>query len=83
MPTLVERREQFKKLRTQYSLTQRQVSIDLGITEPHFRNLESGRGNPDAKLLFKMANYFGVSAETLFPDLAALRVPASASTSTS
>ncbi|MEK4374563.1 helix-turn-helix transcriptional regulator [Bacillus sp. FSL L8-0533] len=63
------RREVFRKLRKQYKVSQRQVSIDLNISENHIRNIEAGRGNPDAKLLFKIAKYFNTSPEKLFPDL--------------
>lgn len=50
------RREVFRKLRKQYKVSQRQVSIDLNISENHMRNIEAGRGNPDAKLLLKYRN---------------------------
>lgn len=69
-----DRRAVFQKFRERLGLSQRQVCIDLGISDAHFRNIESGRGNPDAKLLFIMANYFGVSPAELFPDLAELKV---------
>ncbi|MED4052960.1 helix-turn-helix transcriptional regulator [Niallia taxi] len=69
---VIERRQQFQKLRKQMNLSQRQVSIDLDISESHFRNIESGRGNPDAVLLFRLAKYFKTSPELLFPDLAAI-----------
>lgn len=63
------RREVFRQLRKQYKVSQRQVSIDLNISENHIRNIEAGRGNPDAKLLFKISKYFNTSPEKLFPDL--------------
>ncbi|KLU66345.1 anaerobic benzoate catabolism transcriptional regulator [Desulfosporosinus acididurans] len=63
------RRSNFKKLRKQLNVSQRKVSIDLGVSENHIRNIESGRGNPDIKLLFKMAMYYRKTAEELFPDL--------------
>ncbi|WP_144472691.1 helix-turn-helix transcriptional regulator [Bacillus pumilus] len=68
------RREMFRQLRKQYKVSQRQVSIDLNISETHIRNIESGRGNPDAKLLFKIAKYFNVTPESLFPDLSDVKV---------
>ena len=64
------RREQFRYYRHIKNVSQRQLSIDLNVSESHIRNIESGRGNPDVKLLFKLAKYFGVTVEELFPDLA-------------
>lgn len=70
--TLVDtrRRDQFRKYRSEFKVSQRQLSLALNVSESHIRNIESGRGNPDAKLLFKIANYFNASPEDLFPDLA-------------
>lgn len=65
-----KRRTVFQKVRKQRNLSQFQAAIELGVTEGQFRNIETGRSNPSAPLLFKMANYFGVRAEELFPDLA-------------
>ncbi|MNW45651.1 anaerobic benzoate catabolism transcriptional regulator [compost metagenome] len=64
------RREQFRKYRSRFNVSQRQVSLDLNVSENHIRSIESGRGNPDAKLLFKLSKYFDVHPEELFPDLA-------------
>lgn len=68
------RRQRFKEYRQKYNLSQRQVALDLGVTEGHIRNIESGRGNPDAKLLFKLSRYFSAKPEDLFPDLADVEV---------
>lgn len=65
----IDRRNNFRKLRRQFNVSQRKVSIDLNVSENHIRNIESGRGNPDIKLLFKMTMYYGKPAEELFPDL--------------
>jgi putative transcriptional regulator len=70
----LKRREQFRILRAKFNISQRKLSIDLGVSESHIRNIESGRGNPDAVLLFKLAKYFGVPPESLFPDLAEVEV---------
>lgn len=64
------RRDQFRKFRNEFKVSQRQLSIALNVSESHIRNIESGRGNPDARLLFKIAKYFNASPEELFPDLA-------------
>lgn len=70
MSAVPSRREQFRKFRRRFKVSQRQVSIDLGVSESHIRNIESGRGNPDAKLLFQLMFYFDAKPEELFPDLA-------------
>ncbi|MGD6793823.1 helix-turn-helix domain-containing protein [Metabacillus indicus] len=64
------RRLRFRSLRQKLNVSQRQLSLDLNISESHIRNIESGRGNPDAKLLFKLSKYFNTTPEYLFPDLA-------------
>ncbi|WP_241840627.1 helix-turn-helix transcriptional regulator [Fictibacillus sp. S7] len=64
------RRSRFRFLRKKFNITQRQLSIDLDVSESHIRNIESGRGNPDAKLLFRLTKYFNTTPEYLFPDLA-------------
>lgn len=68
------RRERFRFYRKLYNVSQRQLSMDLNVSESHIRNIESGRGNPDAKLLFRLAKYFKTSPEELFPDLANVEV---------
>lgn len=73
------RRERFQKYRRLFNVSQRQLSLDLDVSESHIRNIESGRGNPDAKLLFKIAKYFETTPEELFPDLAAVEVSRSSS----
>ncbi|MGN7287412.1 transcriptional regulator [Shouchella clausii] len=72
------RRERFRKYRRQFDVSQRQLSIDLDVSESHIRNIESGRGNPDARLLFKLAKYFKTTPEELFPDLASVEVQVTA-----
>ncbi|MET4560798.1 putative transcriptional regulator [Lysinibacillus parviboronicapiens] len=64
------RRERFRYYRQINNVSQRQLSIDLNVSDSHIRNIESGRGNPDVKLLFKLAKYLNTSPEELFPDLA-------------
>ncbi|KYG89156.1 transcriptional regulator [[Bacillus] sp. KCTC 13219] len=64
------RRERFRYYRQINNVSQRQLSIDLNVSDSHIRNIESGRGNPDVKLLFKLAKYLDTTPEELFPDLA-------------
>ena len=70
----LSRRQVFQKYRRQFNVSQRQLSIGLNVSESHIRNIESGRGNPDAKLLFKISKYFETTPEKLFPDLAEVEV---------
>ncbi|MGG4499137.1 helix-turn-helix domain-containing protein [Brevibacillus reuszeri] len=65
---IVSSRELLKSLRKEKG-TQREVAIDLGITETHLRELENGRSVPSTKLLKRIEHYFGVSDDELFPDL--------------
>ncbi|MFJ7407157.1 MULTISPECIES: helix-turn-helix domain-containing protein [unclassified Lysinibacillus] len=64
------RRERFRYYRRLNNVSQRQLSIEMNVSDSHIRNIESGRGNPDVKLLFKLAKYLKTSPEELFPDLA-------------
>ncbi|OLN21430.1 transcriptional regulator [Domibacillus antri] len=68
------RRDRFRYYRRQFKVSQRKLSMDLNVSESHIRNIESGRGNPDARLLFKLAAYFNTTPENLFPDLADVEV---------
>jgi len=68
------RRQRFRFYRKKFNVSQRRVSLDLNVSESHIRNIESGRGNPDAVLLFKLAKYFNTSPEELFPDLSDVHV---------
>lgn len=74
MPTIATRRQVFQELRKKFKVSQRKVSIDLGVSEAQIRTIEAGRGNPSAELLFKLAKYFDTTPEELFPDLAEVEV---------
>lgn len=71
MPVAADRRAKIQALRKKYGVSQRDVSLALGVSEAQIRVIESGRGNPSAELLFKMAKFFNTPPEELFPDLAA------------
>lgn len=68
----VKRRNAFQKHRKQLNVSQRKVSLDLAVSEAQIRNIEAGRGNPSAELLFRLCGYFNTKPELLFPDLAEL-----------
>jgi|GEM_PF-2227230 len=66
--TTVKPRKRLKELREKKG-TQRQVALELGITETHLRELENGRSFPGTRLLKRIEHYFGVPDEEIFPDL--------------
>ncbi|MES1050481.1 helix-turn-helix transcriptional regulator [Bacillus thuringiensis] len=49
--------------------TQRQVALDIGVTETTLRNLENGHSKPSLELAFALAVYFNARMESLWPDL--------------
>ncbi|MEC2133487.1 helix-turn-helix transcriptional regulator [Brevibacillus centrosporus] len=63
-------RHKFKELRLAKGKTQREVAIDIGVTETTIRYLENGYVNPSVELLFKLASYFETTVYDLWPDLA-------------
>lgn len=52
-----------KELREQREIQQKELAIDLGVTQPTISNWELGRKLPSAKLTQKIADYFGVSVD--------------------
>ncbi len=46
-----------------------QIAAELGISEVYLRLLENGTFKPGRSTMIRIACYFGVSAEVLFPDL--------------
>ena len=54
-----------KLLREQKQLSQQEISKTLGIKQTTYSNYESGKTEPNFKLLKKMADYFDVSLDYL------------------
>ena len=54
-----------RELRESKSLQQKELAIDLGVTQPTISDWESGRKIPSAKNTAKLADYFGVSVDYL------------------
>lgn len=52
-------------LRKNNNLTQKQLSINLEISERNYQRLESGNTVPTVETLIKLCNYFNVSADYL------------------
>jgi len=55
----------FKEIRTSRKLKQQQVADLLGIPLRTYQNYERGVNEPDAGILCKMADYFGVTVDYL------------------
>ena len=56
---------QFKKVRLEKGLTQKQVAAALGITEQAYQRYEYGKTVPSALVLLALADYFNVSLDYL------------------
>lgn len=52
-------------LREANGLTQRQISVDLGITQQAYSRYERGEREPDLEMLCKLADYYGVTVDYL------------------
>lgn len=57
--------DQFKKVRTEMGLTQKQVADGIGIAEQAYQRYEYGRTIPSALVLIALADYFDVSLDYL------------------
>ncbi len=56
---------QFKKIRCERNLTQRQIADGIGITEQSYQRYEYGKVIPSATVLLALADYFNVSLDYL------------------
>ena len=54
-----------KECRKNINKTQREVAIDLGVTESGYQNYELGNREPNHEITMKIADYFGVSVDYL------------------
>lgn len=55
-----------KALRTALKKTQAEVAEDLGVKLERYRSWEQGKRNPTGKMGIRIAEYFGVSTDTVF-----------------
>ena len=55
-----------KALRVASKKTQTQVARDLGIKVDTYRSWEQGKRNPTGQMGIRLAEYFGVSTDTVF-----------------
>ena len=56
---------QFKKLRLERNLTQKQVADGLGIAEQAYQRYEYGKITPSATVLIALADFYDVSLDYL------------------
>ena len=54
-----------KELRNELNLLQKQLAMDLGVTQACIGKWETGDREPSLDDLIKVANYFGVSTDYL------------------
>lgn len=68
-----------KELREAKGIQQKELAIDIGVSQPTVSDWESGRKVPSAKSTQKLADYFGVSVDYLLgrSELEPWRPPAS------
>jgi len=55
----------FKKVRLEKKLTQKQVAEGIGVAEQQYQYYEYGKRIPSAMILCKLADYFDVSLDYL------------------
>lgn len=65
----VVRRERLIQEREKRSKPRALVAEKLGISVIYLRMLERGSANPGRDVMFRFAEYYGLSIKTLFPDL--------------
>jgi transcriptional regulator with XRE-family HTH domain len=57
--------ERLKLLRLQKGVSQKVVSMNIGIDDSSYRSLELGRANPSLPVLLALADYYKVSLDYL------------------
>ena len=60
--------ENLRVLRKLQRLTQQLVSDVLGVSRPYVAKMERGEKMPNAPMIIKIANIFGVTADQLMRD---------------
>lgn len=60
--------ERIKQLRVKKGMTQLDVASKMGIDDSSYRKIESGRTNPTARTIYKLAIALDVSVFQLFPE---------------
>jgi transcriptional regulator with XRE-family HTH domain len=60
--------ENLRLLRKQHGLSQRDLAKQIGCTRSYISHLESGEKKPGAEFVFKIADFFGITADALVRD---------------
>ncbi len=60
--------EKLRALRKKRELTLRELGAMLGVNHTHIVQLETGRRTPNAAMILKIADTFGVSTDVLMRD---------------
>jgi len=60
--------EKLRTLRKKRELTLRELGVMLGVNHTHIVQLETGRRTPNAAMILKIADTFGVSIDVLMRD---------------
>ena len=60
--------EKLRNLRENHGYTLRQLGGLLGVHHTHISQLETGRKTPNAAMILKIADLFGVSTDVLMRD---------------
>ncbi len=56
-----------RKLRLEKGLTLKELASEIGVTLAYISQIEKQQKTPSLPIAFKLANFFGVSIEDLFP----------------
>ena len=57
--------DRLKECRKHINKTQREIAIDLGLTDKGYQNYELGNREPNHETTVKIADYFGVTVDFL------------------
>jgi transcriptional regulator with XRE-family HTH domain len=60
--------EKLRTLRERHDVSQRQLAEQLGFNKSFVGAIENSKSTPSAKLIIKIANFFGVSIDVLLRD---------------
>lgn len=60
--------EKIRQLRIGANLTQDDLALKLDIKKPTLSHYETGRTEPNAEVLVKIANFFGITVDELLND---------------
>lgn len=57
--------ERLKEKRKKYKFTQQEIADKIGVTQSTYAYYESGRNEPDVKILMKLADLYETSIDYL------------------